>query len=169
MKKKPIVLVTMALAVGFFAARFSAAESQAQGKGFGVDTYVGLHQLESFVAYLQDTKQTNTLQRFFDYSNVTIASQNSADLGVTVGILQRLRDGRTNEALELLEGRLTTDVSGFVASYKELPASLRQKFSLKPVEYARDYRTKFPYKHRYPEMDKGVAEAFTILDQKSAK
>jgi len=41
--------------------------------------------------------------------------------------------------------------------------------SLKPLEYARDYRVKFPFKHRYPSVDEGVAEALKILNEKPAK
>src|SRR5258708_6360084 len=168
---RAIALVATALVIGFLAARWCAAQSvrQPSGKEPATDSYVALHELESFVTYLQDTKQTNTLQRFNEYSTATIVSQNSADLGVTVAILQRLRDGRTNEAFELLEGRVSTDIVGFVASYRELPASLREKMSLKPVQYARDYRAKFPFKHRYPKVDQGVAEAFKILDEKATK
>jgi hypothetical protein len=167
---RAFALGATALVIGFLAARWCAAQSARQpSKEPATDSYIALHQLESFVAYLQDTKQTNTLQRFNEYSTVNIASQNSADLGVTLAILQRLRDGRTNEALELLEGRVSTDIVGFVASYRELPASLRAKISLKPLEYARDYRAKFPFKHRYPNVDEGVADAFKILDEKATK
>ena len=166
---RAFALAGAALTAGFLVARWCIAQpsSQAPSKEPATDSYIGLHQLESFVAYLEDTKQTNILQRFNEYSTVTIASQKSADLGVTVAILQRLRDGRTNEAFELIEGRLSTDIVGFVASYRELPPSIRAKMSLKPIEYARDYRTKFPFKHRYPSMDEGVASAFKILDEKT--
>jgi len=163
--------ITAALVIGFLAARWSAAQSARQpppGES-KADYAFGLRELESFVSYLQDTKQTNTLRRFNDYSNASIVSQHSADLGVTVAILQRLRDGRTNEAIELLEDRVSTDIIGFVASYRELPGSVREKISLKPLEHARDYRTKFPFKHRYPSVDEGVTESLKILDEKTAK
>src|SRR5258705_9194339 len=78
-----------------------------------------LQQLASFVSYLQDSKQTNTLQRFNDCMNASFASRHYADLGVTLGILQRLRDGRTNQAYELLEGQLDGAIIGFVTSYRE--------------------------------------------------
>ncbi len=164
-----LLAVTVVTAV--LAARWSLAQSERQpaNKEPATDSYIALHQLESFVTYLQDTKQTNTLRRFNDYSTATVASQNSADLGVTLAILQRLRDGRTNEAFELLEGRVNTDIIGFVSSYRELPASIRGKMSLKPLEYARDYRAKFPFKHRYPSVDQGVAEALKILDEKATQ
>jgi hypothetical protein len=125
-----------------------------------------LQRLESFVTYLQDSKQTNILQQFNDYMNASLASRHYADLGATLNILQRLRDGRTNEAYELLEGQLNTDIIGFVRSYRELPASAREQPGLKVLGQAKDYRAKYPFKHRYPSVDEGVADAFKTLDEK---
>src|SRR5208282_1336130 len=125
-----------------------------------------LQQAGSFVTYLQDTKQTNILQRFNDFMNASVASQKYSDLGVTLAILQRLRDGHTNQAYELLEGRLDTDIIGFVRSYRELPVSARGQPGLNVLGWTRDYRAKFPFKHRYPDVDKGVADAFKILGEK---
>lgn len=67
---------------------------------------------------------------------------------------------------DLLEGRLDVDVMGFVVSYRELPAAAREQPELKVLKAARDYRAKYPFKHQYPEVDKGVAEAFKVLDAK---
>src|SRR5689334_20960643 len=110
MNRTSIVLVTAGMVATFCAARFCAAQSRLQAKHSVEDSYVAFHQLEAFVNYLRDTKQTNTLQRFNEYSTVSAASQQSSDLSMTVAILLRLREGRTNQALELLENRLTTDV-----------------------------------------------------------
>src|SRR5258707_4883472 len=168
---RAFILVAISLIVGFFAARWCAAQSahQSDSKEPATDNSIGINQLESFVMYLQDTKQTNALKRFFDYSNVTIATRSTAVLGVTLRILQDMRDGHTNEALGLLEGRVSTDITGFVASYGELPASLRKKISLKVIGYAREYRAKFPFKHHYPSIDEGVVEALRRLDEMTAK
>jgi hypothetical protein len=159
-----LALTAIALAAGFLTARWCAAQSQPQ-KPKAYD-FGALEQLTSFVSYLQDTKQTNTLQRFNDYSNASLASGHYADLGATLNILQRLRDGRTNQAYELLEGQLDVAIIGFVSSYRELPASAREQPGLKVLQQARDYRAKFPFKHRYPNVDEGVADAFKILDGK---
>ncbi len=161
-------LTAAALAIGFLAARWCTAQpsNQPPTKEPASYDFGALQQLASFVTYLQDTKQTNILQRFNDYSNASLASQHYSDLGVTLAILQRLRDGRTNQACELLEGRLDTDIIGFVASYRELPASAREQPGLKVLGWARDYRAKYPFKFRYPNVDEGVADAFKILDEK---
>src|SRR4051794_5292978 len=166
---RAFALAAAALVVGFLAARWSVAQpsNQPSSKEPASYDFGAMQQLASFVSYLQDTKQTNVLQRFNDYSTASLASQHYADLSVTLAILQRLRDGRTNQALELLEGRLDSDIFGFVGSYRQLPASVRDQPGLKLLGQTRDYRTKFPFKHRYPNVDKGVADAFKILDEKN--
>src|SRR5271170_6988343 len=124
--------------IGFVAALCAAqTPKQASGEQPSADASIGLGQLESFVMYLQDTGQTNILQRFGEYLNASIVSKNSADLGTTVAILQRLRDGHTNNACELLELKMDGDIVGFAGSYRELPASLRQQVSLKILGYAK--------------------------------
>ena len=76
-----------------------------------IDAYhnLALDQLTAFMSHLEATKQTNTLKLFNDYSNSAQVQRHSADLGVTAAILLRLRDGRTSEAIKLLEGRLDSD------------------------------------------------------------
>jgi hypothetical protein len=166
-----LALAAAALIAGFLMARWRVAQpsnltptKEPTSYDFGA-----LQQLTSFVSYLQDAKQTNTLQRFNDCLNASHASQQYADLGVTLGILQRLRDGRTNQAYELLEGQLDGDIILFAESYHELPASLRNQTSLKVLGYAKDYRAKFPFKHRYQNVDDAVVDAFKILDEKTTK
>src|SRR5262245_6280596 len=161
-------LAAAALVAGFLAARWGVAQPSSQTPRKEPTSYDfgALQKLTSLVTYLRDTKQTNTLQRFNDYTTASLASQHYADLGMTLAILQRLRDGRTNQAYELLEGRLNTDIIGFVASYRELPASARDQPGLKALGQARDYRAKFAFKHRYPNVDEAVADAFKILEEK---
>jgi hypothetical protein len=161
-------LAAAALAVGFLAAHWCAAQPSNQPPAKEPTSYDfgALQQLASFVSYLQDAKQTNTLQRFNDLMNASLASQNYADLGVTLEVLQRFRDGRTNLAYEVLEGRLDSDIIGFVASYRELPASAREQPGLKVLGWARDYRAKYPFRFQYTNVDEGVSDAFKILDAK---
>lgn len=165
------VLTAVALVVGFIAARWSMAQpsQRPSSKESAPDNYVGLHQLESFVGYLQDTKQTNTLQRFNDYANATIVSQSSADLGVRLHILYELRRGRTNEAVRMLELQMRSDVVGFAASYRELPVGVREKVGLTAFKEARDYCRKYPPKSGQPDLDEILANAFKLLDEKASR
>jgi hypothetical protein len=170
-KSHALGLLMLALITGLFVANWSVAQSggRPSSKTGDTDDAFGLHELESFVSYLQDTKQTNTLSRFNDYSNARIASEASAQMGVTAAILLRLQDGRTNEAIRLLEMRLTGDAVGFAASYRELPASVRERVSLIPLQHARDYCSKYNVKESHPDLDQIVSNAFALLDQKTTK
>lgn len=121
-----------------------------------------LQQFNSLVSYLQDTKQTNILQRFKDYSNASMACQQYSDIAVNLTVLKSLREGRTNQAYKLLEGNLDADIVGFSTTYRQLPASLRNQTSLKVLKMARNYRARYS-----SDLDpKPVEDAFKILDNK---
>jgi hypothetical protein len=165
---RAFALATAALVIGFVAARWCGAQpsNQSPGKEQPAYDFGALQQLDSFVTHLQQTKQTNTLQRFNEYLNASHVARHGADLGMTVMILQRLRDGRTNQAYELLEGDLDHDISAFVASYRDLPASLRSQGSLKVLRLAKIYRAKYPSLSHSQISDTAVADAFKLLDEK---
>lgn len=169
-KSRAFAFAGGALVFGVLVARWCPAQTHDASGRKERPTYDfgALQQLASFVSYLQDTKQTNTLQRFNDYMNASNASQNYANLGVTLGILERLQDGHTNAAYELLEGQLDAAIIGFVRCYRDLPASAQKQPGLKVLQQARDYRAKFPFKERYAEVDTAVADAFKELDRKGA-
>jgi hypothetical protein len=156
------------LAVGFLAARWCAAQPSNQPPTKEPSSYDfgALQQYESFVAYLQDTKQTNILQRFNDYSNASLVSQHCADLGVTLTILKAMREGGTNQVYKLLETRLDADIVGFATSYRQLSASLQERGSLEALRLARDYRAKYPSPYHWQVADDAVAAAFKILGDK---
>jgi hypothetical protein len=168
---RAFALAAAALVAGFLTARWCVAQpsNQPPSKEPANYDFGALQQLESFVFYLQATKQTNILQRFNDYSNASLACRQCADLGVTLAILERLRDGRTNQAFQLLEGNLDADIIGFAASYRELPASHRDQTSLKILGAARDYRVRNPPPHHSRIMDDAVANAFKILNDNTTK
>src|SRR5262245_57322228 len=100
---RPYPLVTLALLVGLLVASWCGAQPTRQlSERQGItDSYVSFHQLESFLAHLQETKQTETLRLFNDYSNVSIAQKSSVDIGHTLRLLAQLRAGHTNEIITL--------------------------------------------------------------------
>jgi hypothetical protein len=166
-KSHAFVLTIAALVIGIVSTRWCFAQSarQASSATSKSDNYIAFEQLQDFVRYLQDTKQTNTLRKFNDYANVTLASRSSADLGVKLGILHDLHSGRTNEAIHLLELQVTSAVVGFAGSYRELPLSIREKVSLTAFREARDYCTKHPVS----DGQGSLKQAFTLLDEKPGR
>lgn len=169
---RALALAVVALAVGFSAACWCVAQPASQPpdkKPVNYD-FLALEQYTAFVLYLQDTKQTNTLQKFNDLMNASNASQKYADLGMTVAILQRLKNGQTNQAYDLLEVELTGDIITFVSSYRQLPKAVRDQPGLNLLQRAREYRAKYPFEHHHhPDLDKAVADAFKVLDDEQLK
>jgi hypothetical protein len=168
-------LAAAALGVGFLTARWCTAQPSVQppvvqpcAREPATYDFGAMQQLASFIAYLQATGQTNILHRWHDLTAASLATQHNGDMGTTLAILERLRDGRTNQAYELLEGRLDADIICFVASYRELPKSACDQPQLKVLSWARDYRARYPFKPQYPYADDGVADAFKILDEKKS-
>jgi hypothetical protein len=167
---RTFVLIASMFCVCLIAAWWCSAQSSAPSKKpITGNSNPALDRLTALVSYLEANKQTNALKLFNEYSSASLAQQHSADMGVTLHILMALREGRTTNAIELLEGRLDTDIIGFAASYKEMPKTDREWLSLHSLSEAHWYRDKFPHKHRYQNVDDGVAEAFQLLPKKSEK
>lgn len=166
---RAFALATLALVVGFLTARWCYAQPSNQPSKKGPESYDfgALQKYESFAAYLQDAKQTNILQQFNDYSNASLASQFGADLGMKLLVLQKLRDGHTDKAYQMLECSLDTDIVGFVTSYRQLPASAREQENLKVLKMAKDYRAQYPFSFNDPIADEALTNAFKLLDEKS--
>ena len=115
--------------------------------------------------HLQDTKQTNSLRLFNEFSNASSASRDSADLGVTLRILMELREGRTEMPIQLLEQRLTSDVVGFFACYRELPVPVQESFSVSILGHAREYCRKYKVTTGDPDVEQFIAKAFQLADK----
>jgi hypothetical protein len=163
---RTFALVSLSLGIGFLAARWCAAQSaQQSSQKPKADDFGALQQLESFVTHLQNNGQRDNLLRFSDYLNASLASRDCADLGMTLAVLQRFRDGRTNEAYRILEDRLDTYITGLAGSYRQLPPQLQAQGNLKVLEDAKEYRAKFPFKCNDPALDKRVSDAFKLLDE----
>ncbi|MDB6124383.1 MAG: hypothetical protein JWQ71_3376 [Pedosphaera sp.] len=167
---RTFVLIATVFSVGLTAAWWCSAQSSTPAKKpVTGDSNPALDRLTALVSYLEASKQTNALKLFNEYSSTSIALQHAADMGATLHILKALREGRTTNAIELLEGRLDTDIIGLAASFKEMPEAQQEWLGLHSLSEARWYRDKYPHKHRYQNVDDGVAQAFELLPKKSEK
>ena len=160
--------LALALIAAFVCARWSVAQTAGKppSQQKAAQSNVAMDQLVAFVTHLQVTGQTNTQRLFDDYLRASLAQQHSADLGVTAWILLRLREGRTNEAIRLLEMRLRSDAVGFADSYRKLPSPLREQFSLTPLGHARDYCKQYQLKSNDAEIAQMEASVFGLLEEK---
>lgn len=167
---RTFVLIASVFCIGLIAVWWCSAQSSTPAKKpVTGNSNPALDRLTALVSYLEANKQTNALKLFDEYSSAAIAQQDSADMGVTLHILVALREGRTTNAIELLEGRLDTDIIGFASNFREMPEAQREWLGLHSLSEARWYRDKFPHKHPYQNVDDGVAQAFQLLPKKSEK
>ena len=119
---------------------------------------------------LNESIKTNlAAQLWFRQAMIGNASAHGAKMAVELQVLQTLRAGRTKEAIRLLEDGLDSDI---ILLAQELRAADETKMfkttsgPLKSLQWARDYRLKFPYKSRIPATDDQVKSGLSYLDQK---
>ena len=160
--------IALAFGIGFLVAQRSHVHPNimASAKEVATNDDIALQEYESFVDYLDDTKQTNALKELNDFLNDERASQHDADLAVTVTVLEALREGKTNAILRFFENRLDTQIGLFGSEYSVLPTALQRQMNLKPLQQARDYRAKFPSTNPDFFSRQAVTNAFKLLDHK---
>ena len=130
-----------------------------------LQTNLAVEQLQILLADLNATKQTNAIEHLNQYLSAMITTQHSSDAGMTVAILERLRSGRTAEAIELLEWQLDGAVTGLGASLAATPRADRPPNAVSNLKSARQYRAKFPRKTGDRTTDEGVERAWSLLDR----
>ncbi|MGH7969533.1 MAG: hypothetical protein ACREIC_12480, partial [Limisphaerales bacterium] len=167
-RARAFTTIGIALGICLSVAWWCGAQVPAKGPVAG-DLNPALDRLAALVSCLEANHQTNALRLFNDYANSSIALQHSADMGIMLNVLEAIREGRTTNAIELLEGRLDTDIISFAGSYKELPWTQRRWLGLQSLSEARVYRDKFPRKNPYQNGDEGVAQAFQLLNDSAGR
>jgi hypothetical protein len=111
-----------------------------------------LGQYEQLVISLSRSGQSNTVNQITALVSSMHAEQKMADIGITIGVLNRLRSGHTNEAMAILETRL----DGALMGLDKLP---HDDHTEKILELAREYRARFPHQTGNADIDEGVARA----------
>jgi hypothetical protein len=83
---------------------------------------------------------------------------------MTLGYLNALRRGQTEEAIKLMENHLDAHVVKLGQNLSALPPAERNPQSLKVIQEFRDYRTKYPHPSTNPYINDGLAKAYKLLD-----
>jgi hypothetical protein len=119
---------------------------------------------------LNESIKTNlAAQLWFRHAMMGTASSQGAHISQTLHVLETLRAGRTNEAIRLLEDDLDGDIIG-LATYLRLSDDTKT-FTPTPgprksLQWAREYRIKFPYKSGNQATDDQVKHGLSYPDQK---
>ena len=152
-KSRLFVLLFLALACGFALSRYAVAQSTRASNSAGD---VAMQRLERLVADLTARGDTNTLAHVMSLLAAKDTLSQTSDASTAVALLQRLRAGRTNDVIEVLEIRLDGSLTGLAYSPQEIGES-----QIKTLQMARDYRAKYPRKQT-----EGVKKAFELLDER---
>ncbi len=83
---------------------------------------------------------------------------------VTLGYLNALRKGQTDEAISLMETHLDTHIVQLGDVLSAMPAAERNPQSLKVISEFRDYRAKYPHPTHNPFISNGLPKAYKLLD-----
>jgi lipid-binding SYLF domain-containing protein len=128
-------------------------------------TDLATEQLHLLLADLHDHNQTNAVKYLHGYLSAQITSQQTADASTTILILERLREQRTAEAIELLEARLDGALINLGAAVAATPPAERTAAPLDTLQKAREYRTEFPRHTGYTNIDESVVRAWHLLNE----
>jgi hypothetical protein len=165
MKKfKNIFFLILIVGLGFLVAHLSVAQSSNKSS-VASQNNLPEDDLQLLMDKLETTGQTNNLKLLFHGLDESRALTEAADISIVTAVLQGLRDGKTNEVINYLEGHLNTEIMSFGFDYGSLNDLERKQISLKSLQGAQDYRNKFP--HYDPEFEKDVTNAFRFFDKSS--
>jgi hypothetical protein len=170
MKKSHLCILLACLTVGLLALCWSRAQTPSHplkvidSTGKEIHTLM-LDQHNALIGYLEAAGQTNALELLRQYRCSYSADLASSELGDTVAVLQCLRAGRTNQAIQLLEQRLSRYANLLLNSYGCLSPTNRERVKLESLERARDYFAEFPPPTWGAEMEEGVNSILRLSEE----
>jgi hypothetical protein len=119
---------------------------------------------------MNESIRTNlAAQLWFRRAMMGIASGTGARMGVEIKALESLRAGRTNDAIRDLEETLDGDIIVLAEHLRTGEEEKMFKPTRQPLEalqWAKDYRLKFPHKSGNPSIDNRVKNGLSYLDKK---
>ena len=85
-------------------------------------------------------------------------------------VLHALRAGDTNEVVDLLETQMTGDILSFGGMRRDVPADKRRPADIRLLTRVQEYRAAHPWKTTdYPDVDKGVADVFSLVSTNKSR
>ena len=114
------------------------------------------------VLALSKNADTNTVKQLTDLVTHIHVQESATEAGFDTRILNDLRSGKNNEAMELLEVRLDGAVTGFASPL----IGKRYPQYDKILEYVKKYRAKYPHSSKDPQIDADVAGALESLPKR---
>jgi hypothetical protein len=126
-------------------------------------------QYNALVGHLEAAGQTNAIELFRQYRCSYNADLSSSELGRTVAALRSLREGNTEQAIQLLEQQLSFHASLMCNSYGCLSQTNRERVKLESLEQARDYFARFPRFEWGAGLEKAMNDVLRLSTEKPRK
>jgi multidrug efflux pump subunit AcrA (membrane-fusion protein) len=157
--KKPYIffIVAVSVVVGLL---FASHSSEAQTKKTAVADFTAIERMESLVAELDASGQTNIITKVSDLVSALQMAETTHEASTTLALLRQLRAGHTNEAITMLEKQLDGDLVRFGASTNEI-----REAEIGVLKQVREYRTEYPHKAAFPYTDATLNQTFNLLDK----
>ena len=86
----------------------------------------------------------------------------AARANITLAILDRLRNNKVKDTVELLETSPDGDIITF-KGYVQLPTSKKDKNIIRIIQRANDYRSQYPRATEHQDIDNAVKEVFAAV------
>jgi hypothetical protein len=99
------------------------------------------------------------------WADKMISNSAAASLSTKVVVLNRLRTGNTNSAIEVMETLVDGDLISLQATVGQQSPNKRDPDHIKLLQRAREYRSKYPHTNSYSEVDLTVSNALRIPEQ----
>jgi len=118
---------------------------------------------------MNESIKTNlAAQLWFRAAMVGQASSCGAKMAAELRVLESMRAGRTNDAIRELEESLDSDIivlATYLRTGDETKAFKTTRQPVEALEWARDYRLKFPHKSGNPATDDGVKDGLSYINE----
>ena len=157
--KKPYIFFIIAISI-IIGVLFASHSSEAQTKKRVVADLTAIERMESLVAELDASGQSNTITKVSDLVSALQMAETTHEASTTLALLKELRAGHTNEAIAMLEKQLDGDLVRFGASTNEI-----REYEISVIKQVREYRTEYPHKAAFPYTDATLNQTFNLLDK----
>ena len=114
--------------------------------------------------FLGQWQTRRTVESWMTKMMGTEVKRATADFSRAAGLLQQIRSGDTNAAIEDLESELDSNIMMIGAVTEATPVSERDKQWLSRIRWLRSERAEHPRKTEYAAIDEEVAHVLTLVE-----
>jgi len=101
-----------------------------------------------------------SMQFYEDFKEYAVYTRAAANTSFAVGALQRIRDNKTSDAIELLESFLDGELITFM-HYDSLSSDKQEANVIRILKNTKQYRERYPHKSSSPDVDETIEKVLS--------